>query len=54
MKTLQELRAELKIVREYHYTLRSAGKGVKIFVSDDVKRLIEKCPLVLENAPRPV
>lgn len=45
MKTLQELRAELKIVREYHYALRSAGKGVKFLFPTMLSGLLKNVRL---------
>ncbi len=41
MKNLQEIRAGLKMIREYHFAFRSAEKGVEILVPAGVKRLID-------------
>ena len=54
MKNLQEIREELKLVREYHFALKSAEKGAEILVPDDIKRLMEKCSRAVKSAPKPI
>lgn len=54
MKNLQEIRDELKIIREYHFALSSAGKGVEILVPSDIKRFMESYSRAVKSAPKPV
>ncbi len=54
MKNLQEIRAELKIIREYHFALKTAEKGVEILVPNDIKRLMENYLLAVKSAPKPI
>lgn len=54
MKNLQGIRAELRIIREYHFALSSAEKGAEILVPDDIKRLMEKYSLAVKSAPKPI
>ncbi len=54
MKNLQEIRAELKIIREYHFALKTAEKGVEILVPADVKWFMEHYSLAVKSAPKPV
>lgn len=54
MKNLQEIRAELKMIREYHFAFKSAEKGVEILVPTDVKRLIENYSRAVKSAPKPI
>lgn len=54
MKTLQEIRDELKMIREYHFALSLAGNGAEILVSNDIKRLMESYSRMVKDAPNPV
>ena len=54
MKTLQEIREELKMIREYHFALSSAGNGAEILVPSDIARLMESCSRMVKGAPKPV
>ena len=54
MKNLQEIREELKLVREYHFALSSAEKGVEILVPEDIRRLMENQSLAVKRAPKPI
>ena len=54
MKTLQELRDELKMIREYYFALSSVGKGLEILVPSDIKRLMESYSRMMKDAPKPV
>ncbi len=54
MKNLQEIREELKLVREYHFALKSAEKGAEILVPADIRQLMENYSLAVKSAPKPV
>ena len=54
MKNLQEIRAGLKMIREYHFAFRSAEKGVEILVPAGVKRLMDNYSRAIESASKPV
>ena len=54
MKNLQEIRAELKLIREYNFALNSAEKGAEILVPEDIKRLMENYSLAVKRAPKPI
>jgi antitoxin component HigA of HigAB toxin-antitoxin module len=54
MKTLQEIRDELKMIREYHFALFSAGNGAEILVPNDIARLMESYSRAVQDAPKPV
>lgn len=54
MKTLQEIRDELKMIREYHFALSSAGNGAEILVPNDIARLMESYSRRVKDAPKPV
>ena len=53
MKNLQEIRAGLKMIREYHFAFRSAEKGVEILVPAGVKRLMDNYSRAIESASKP-
>lgn len=54
MKTLQEIRDELKMIREYYFALSSAANGAEILVPSDIARLMESCSRMVKGAPKPV
>lgn len=54
MKSLQEIRDELKMIREYHFALSSAGNGAEILVPSDIARLMESYSCAVKDAPKPV
>ena len=54
MKTLQEIRDELKMIREYHFALSSAGNGAEILVPNDIAWLMESYSCMVKDAPKPV
>ena len=54
MKNLQEIRAELKMFREYHFAFKSAEKGAEILVPDDIKRLMDNYSRAVKSAPKPI
>ncbi len=54
MKTLQEIRDELKTIREYHFALSSAGNGAEILVPSDIARLMERYSRMVKDATKPV
>ena len=54
MKNLQEIRAGLKMIREYHFAFRSAEKGVEILVPADIKRFVENYFRAIESASKPL
>lgn len=54
MKTLQKIRDELKMIREYHFALSSAANGAEILVPNDIARLMESYSRVVKDAPKPV
>ncbi len=54
MKNLQEIREELKLVREYNFALRSAEKGAEIIIPAEIKELLEYYAQVVKGAPKPV
>lgn len=54
MKSLQEIRDELKMIREYHFALSSAGNGAEILVPSDIKRLMESYSRAVKGASKPV
>ncbi len=54
MKNLQEIREELKLVREYNFALRSAEKGAKIIIPSEIKALLERYVDAVKDAPKPV
>lgn len=54
MKNLQGIRAGLRIIREYHFALSSAGNGAEILVPSDIARLMESYSRMAKDAPKPV
>ncbi len=54
MKNLQEIREELKLVREYNFALRSAEKGAEVIIPNEVKALLDSYAFVVKGAPKPV
>ena len=54
MKTLQEIRDELKMIREYYFALCSAGNGAEILVPNVIARLMESYSRAVKDAPKPV
>ena len=54
MKTLQELRDELKMIREYYFALSSAANGAEILVPNDIARLMESYSRMVKGAQKPV
>ena len=54
MKTLQEIRDELKMIREYYFALCSAGNGAEILVPNVIARLMESLFRALKDASKPV
>lgn len=54
MKTLQEIRDELKMIREYHFALSSAGNDAEILVPNDIARLMESYFRAVKSAAKPV
>lgn len=54
MKNLQEIRAELKMIREYYFAFKSAEKGAEILVPDDIKRLMDNYSRAVKSAPKPI
>lgn len=54
MKSLQEIRDELKMIREYHFALSSAGNGAEILVPSVIARLMESYSCMVKSAPKPV
>ncbi len=54
MKSLQEIREELKIIRKYNFALNSVEKGAEILIPDDIRRLMEKYSLAVKSASKPV
>ncbi len=54
MKNLQEIRAELKMIREYHLAFKSAEKGAEILVPDDIKRLMDNYSRAVKSAPKTI
>ena len=54
MKTLQEIRDELKMIREYYFALSSAGNGAEILVPNDIAWLMESYYRMVKSASKPV
>ena len=54
MKSLQEIRDELKMIREYYFALSSAGTGAEILVPSDIVRLMESYFRMVKDASKPV
>ena len=54
MKDLQELREELKIIREYNFALHSAERGAQVLIPREIKGRMEQYALALKSAPKPV
>ena len=54
MKTLQEIRDELKMIREYYFALSSAANGAEILVPNDIARLMESYSRMVKGAQKPV
>ncbi len=54
MKNLQEIREELKLVREYNFALQSAEKGAEIMIPSEIKALLKRYADAVKGAPKPV
>ncbi len=54
MKNLQEIREELKLVREYNFAFRSAEKGAEVIIPVEIKELLERYAQAVKGAPKPV
>lgn len=54
MKDLQEIREELKIIREYNFALHSAEKGAQVLIPHEIKIRMEQYALAIKGAPKPV
>jgi len=54
MKNLQEIREELKLVREYNFALQSAEKGAEVVIPSEIKALLERYVVAVKGAPKPV
>ena len=54
MKDLQEIREELKIIREYNFALHSAERGAQVLIPREIKMRMEQYALALKGAPKPV
>lgn len=54
MKNLQEIREELKLVREYYSAFRSADIGAVVFIPQEIQERIKYYSRALKDAPKPV